>query len=357
MLSAETSRNGFDFYFMELNDAHSFAAFMTSVYPMKVSRAQKLVSEDFKNNTANIKYTTVCDMVHLNRHDLIVCDKRAAKEGCSAGRLNGRLCLVNKVSGTLQLVDAAPPRSGIEECMYDLHPEKYWKGEKHFRMIFSAKQLVRFVVMDVELCEEDSHYGGGNDDHPKYAGQSDVNKYSLADVTVAREADFGRSDETFQCTTHLGNLLDIGDTVLGYDLVSSVLTGTDEWSVNNSFNSSFNMPDVVLVKKVKGGGVEGDVEEDKPAAGKLKKAKSSGSKKRARRQVKEESKEKELAATLGRMGFGGATGDDGASEDVWDAGRKVFDDDLEKDIELVGEANEDDVEDGGKDACEGSVED
>ena len=32
--------------------------------------------------------------------------------------------------------------------------------------------------------------------------------------------------------------------------------GGDEWSMNNSFNSSFNMPDVVVVKKVKAKSVE-----------------------------------------------------------------------------------------------------
>ena len=51
--------------------------------------------------------------------------------------------------------------------------------------------------------------------------------------------------QSFQCTTHLGNLLTPGDVVLGYDLVSSILPGADEWSLKKSFNSSFVLPDVV----------------------------------------------------------------------------------------------------------------
>ena len=305
VLSVDTSRNGFDFYFMELHHAHSFSAFLSTVYPMKVKTNQKLVSEDPKNNTANIKHTTVCDMVPLNRHDLIVCDKRAAGEGCSAGKLNGRMCLVNKVASSLHLVDATPVRTEIEESFTDLHAEKYWKGEKYFRIIFSANRLVRFVVMDVELCHG---YGGSHVHDTEAEDENDhFKKYALADVIVARESDVGVSDETFHCTSHLGNLLDIGDNVMGYDLISSVFTGDDELYMNNSFNSSFTMPDVVLVKKVKL--LAEDTEE------KEKKAKSSGSKKREKRNRKQEKKMKNLATTMNRMGFGGGVGDDTAEPD------------------------------------------
>jgi nonsense-mediated mRNA decay protein 3 len=145
--------------------------------------------------------------------------------------------------------------------------------------------------MDAELC-----------DGLHIPGQSDASKHALADVVVARESDFGHSDETFHCTTHLGNLLDIGDIVLGYDLASAVLTGNDEWSMNNSFNSSFNVPDVVLVKKVHSGAATEEVVKEAQTDEK-KKSKSSASKRRERRKIKEEKKMKEAAEGLGRMGF------------------------------------------------------
>ena len=40
-------------------------------------------------------------------------------------------------------------------------------------------------------------------------------KIKLAEVVVAREKDFGVNDIQFTCMTHLGNLLQEGDTVLG----------------------------------------------------------------------------------------------------------------------------------------------
>ena len=306
IISMETTRNGFDFYFLELMHAQQFASYIAKVAPMKIKTSQKLVSEDRTNNTANIKHTVVCDLVPLCRDDLVICDKGAAKDGCGVGKLTGRMCIVNRVSSVVQFVDAAPPRNSISDVFADLHPEKYWKGEKHYRVISSSERLIRFVVLDVELCEESTNqHNGYSEEFEKllYQGpQSGVSKYGLADCTVARESDFGNTDETFLCTTHLGNLLNIGDVVLGYDLVSSVLPGADERSVGNSFNSSFVLPDVVLVKKVNQSTKDDDEFPDDSQQTKSK-SKSSLSKRKERRKRKQEKKMRDLEAAVNRMGF------------------------------------------------------
>eukprot|EP00978_Attheya_sp_CCMP212_P031984 scaffold122895_cov74-Attheya_sp.AAC.1 len=81
--------------------------------------------------------------------------------------------------------------------------------------------------------------------------ESGVERHALVDVEVAREADFGENDETFHVVTHLGNLLQVGDVVLGYDLVASVLSSEAEWALeHNATNASFVMHDIVLVKKI-----------------------------------------------------------------------------------------------------------
>lgn len=123
------------------------------------------------------------------------------------------MCIVNKVSSTLQLVDAAPARTNIQDMFATLHQEKYWKGESHYRIVFSGRRMVKFVVMDVDLCDTSSSPSISDP-----ASENDTSKYALADVTVVRESEFGQTDETLQCTTHLGRLLEIGDTVLGYVL-------------------------------------------------------------------------------------------------------------------------------------------
>ena len=48
------------------------------------------------------------------------------------------------------------------------------------------------------------------------AGAGGGGKMRLGECVVARERDFGTSDQQFTVVTHLGNLLREGDIVLGY---------------------------------------------------------------------------------------------------------------------------------------------
>jgi nonsense-mediated mRNA decay protein 3 len=319
ILSVQTKRNGFDFYFPTVDKARHFAQYLARAAPMRARTTQALISEDSKNNTANVRTTIVCDMVPLCRDDLIVVQRRAK----GVGNLSGRLCLVLKMSSAVHLVDASPARdSDMNSICADLHAEGYWKGgeDKTYRAFLSSKRLIRFVVLDVERCRDDDRGrhrddDGNEDEHKRgqiYQGlKSGVSKYALADVEVARESDFGVNDETFQCVTHLGYLLQVGDIVMGYDVTSTVLPSEAE---ENAFNSTFVMPDVVLVRKVKGSGstrepssseatdtVAGN-EGDRNVKGKAK-AKSSASKKRERRVMKEEQKQRKLEEAAARMGL------------------------------------------------------
>ena len=311
ILSVQTKRNGFDFYFASVNKAQNFASYIGKAAPMKTNTTRAVVSEDVKNNTANVRTTIVCDMVPLCRDDLLIVQKGAR----GVGKLSGRLCLVLKMSSAVHLVDASPARDAdMNSICADLHAEGYWKGgeEKSYRTLLTSKRLVRFIVLDVERCHDGE---GGRNQHTNYATKENegnqlcrgpINragtKYALADVEVAKESDFGVNDIKFQCVTHLGNLLQVGDVVLGYDINSTVLANEIE---DNSFNSSFVMPDVILVRKVKGvgGGVTKEssrpVEDDRNRP----KAKSSASKKRERRMAKEEMKQKKLAEASSRMGL------------------------------------------------------
>jgi len=336
ILNMEVTKNGFDFYFMEFMHAQAFSSFLARITPMKVKTTQKLVSEDVRNNSAHIKHTTVCDIVPLCRDDLIICDKRAAKDGCAVGQLSGRLCLVNKISGFIQLVDASPSRNGIDLAFADLHTEKYWRGEKYYNVVFSGKRMTRFIVLDVELCQDDHHVGNFESDDTIYNGpHCGLSKYAMADVEVAREDDFGSSDHTFHCTTHLGNLLQTGDTVLGYDLVACVLPGSiDSSSMKDSFTSHFEMPDIVLVKKVHSSILD-DTVDDETAQKYQTRAKSSGSKRRERRNRKEKKKLKAIEEAAGRMGL--HEGTDMSEGGLWEQERVAFENELKNDPELANE--------------------
>jgi len=295
VLSIDTSKQGFDFYFLSLADAQTFASYLARIAPMRIKTTKKLVSADVKSNTANMKHTVSCDMVPLCRDDLIMVHRSA-----KAGNLSGKLCLVVKMSSVVHLVDASPKRNPtMEGAEGEVAPETYYKGgaDKMYKMLTSSRRMIRFVILDIELCGDEDHYGS-SDQHELYQGpRSGVPKFALADVEVARESDFGVNDETFTCVTHLGNLLQPGDIVLGYDLTTSVTSGADEWSMNKCFNNNFVMPDVVLVKKVQG------VEKEEEEENRTEKGKSGRAKKRERRRKREEKKMRELEEAAGRMGF------------------------------------------------------
>lgn len=305
VLSIDTTRNGFDFYFLNLHEAQSFASYLARVAPMRIKTSQKMVSADAKNNTANMKHTVTCDLVPLCRDDLIIIHKNAK------GVLSGRMALVTKVSSVVHLVDAAPKRSPtVDGTKTELSPETYYKGggDKLYPLVQTSARLTRFIVMDVELCSGEDVYGssGNVDDKDEtHANNRGLAPLALADVEVARESEFGCSQdyERLHCVTHLGNLLQPGDVVLGYDLATLVLSGGAEFDMDKCFQSAFVMPDVVLVKKVKDKIIEkeetnGDAPDETSA-----KSKGRMSKRKERRNKRNEKKARELEETAVRMGF------------------------------------------------------
>ena len=249
VLKIDGCRNGLDFYFLTLPHAQQFARFLSRLAPMRIKTTQKMVSEDVKNNTANMKYTLACEMVPFCRDDLILIHKH------HSGMCSGRLGLVEKVSSLIHIIDASPSRKTLDKL--ELHPDQYYKmgGEKIYPILQTSERMIRFVVLNVELCQPHSTTATATaliTSNPS----GDVEKYSLADVEVARESDFGVNDTTYNCVTHLGRWIQPGDVVLGYDLVSTSTTLSTSSSlgvvdIEDVVHSQFIMPDVVLVKKLR----------------------------------------------------------------------------------------------------------
>ena len=67
--------------------------------------------------------------------------------------------------------------------------------------------------------------------------------WARAEATVAKRSDLGANDVTYTTSTHLGNLLKVGDLVWGYCVAASALSG------EVGPDESALLPDVVLVKK------------------------------------------------------------------------------------------------------------
>jgi len=313
VINMDSTRNGFDFYFLQLQEAQHFSAYLARVAPMRIKTTNKLVSTDVKSNKANLKHTVTCDMVPLCRDDLIMVHKSATKPG----NVSGRLALVMKVSSAVHLLDAAPKRNATQIEMGEVGPDMYYKAgaEKVYKLVCSPRRLIRFIVLDVELVfnhPTTANTDTNNNDNQLYKGPSSgVEKYALAEVEVVRESDFGINDESFTCTSHLGNLLQVGDVCLGYDLTTFVLSGTAEFNMEKFFHHRFTMPDIVLVKKIQGNNDNNNNDNDDRVApkevkeeGTTKTKKKNGqAKKRERRRLREEKKTRALEEAAERMGF------------------------------------------------------
>ena len=329
VLKIDATKNGFDFYFLNLAQAQAFASYIQKCNPLRIKTSHKLVSTDVKNNTANVRHTLTCELVPLCRDDLVLIKKQATG---GVQKLAGRLILVNKVSSVLTLMDAAPSTTAtMNDCQMELSAENYYKNEKHIRWLQSSDRLTRFVVLDVELLHKEHHQDNNNinnnaivDTPPMlYQGPSSgIAKYALAEVVVARESEFGVNDTTFVAVTHLGHLLQAGDVVLGYDLERTV--GGD-WELDSrTLHNHFHVPDVVLVKKVttpsattKQNGELQSQQEDEDGGGGGGGSRSSGKrstttkKREKRRRRKEGRKMRELGESAARMGFVEDTGNSG----------------------------------------------
>lgn len=310
VLKIDSSRNGLDFYFLTLSEAQAFSSYLARVAPLRVKTTKKLVSADVKNNTANLKTTVTCDLVPLCRDDLIMIHKSAK------GIISGRLALISKVSSVLHLIDASPDRSPtMDGAVAELAPETYYKAgaEKIYQLAQTSNRMVRFTVLDVELCGDDNRFDTESDDED--AKTKGSIPHALADVEVAREADFGRNNETFRCVTHLGNILNPGDVVLGYDLASSVLSGAAEWDMDKCFKSNFEMPDIVLVKKVKESTIDKEEGKEDVSFSTSNDTKSRMSKRKEKRRARNEKKSKALVGSAVRMGFVPEDADDDYDQD------------------------------------------
>ena len=159
----------------------------------------------------------------LLRDDLVLVFKSA-----KGMPLAGRLAIVDRVTSLLRLLDASPKRSeNNAHLVTELSAETYYRSEKEsFRVLLRSPRLTRFVVLDVESVNDGGHHHQDDDDgdNPlQYQGPaSSVTKYALADVVVARASDFWVNDHATSVVTHLGTLVERGDTVLGYDLETAV---------------------------------------------------------------------------------------------------------------------------------------
>lgn len=212
--------------------------------------------------------------------------------------VHSQLTVCTRVGNSFHLLDP----STLQGC--DIAAPAFWRTP--FDSLASVTDLVEFTVLDVE---------------PSGPTRG---KFVLADAQVARAGAFrshaeddmefeGTLDQIYHTRTHLGAILQPGDTALGYHL-SAANFNSDEYAGL----SSDRIPDVVLVKKTY------------PARRKKSKARSWRLKSMAK-EVEEDAQNGDRRGMIGKMG--------GRDQKKIEEDYELFLRDLEEDVEMRGSVN------------------
>jgi nonsense-mediated mRNA decay protein 3 len=220
-----TFKDGMDFYFKDRQPAVRFIDFLESHVPLKQKYSRKLVSANHKDNTGDFKHNYLVEIVPVCKDDLI------SLPGTLARNLSdfNPMCLVKTIGAGIHIID---PLTGERQ---ELSSEKYWRQD--FVPLMSSRDLVRFVVIDVEPIIQQQRASAKKRGFGK--------KTEMGEVTIAREEDLGVNDDQYICRTHLGHLMRAGDVVMGYDLTRA--TWAQEQGAEKLCRGA--IPDIILVRK------------------------------------------------------------------------------------------------------------
>ncbi|GKZ32049.1 ribosome-binding protein [Aspergillus brasiliensis] len=218
-INIKEAKDGLDFYFAQRNHAEKMVEFLSSVVPTKVKKSQELISMDVHTSSKSYKFTFSIELIPICKDDLVALPIKLAR---SLGNISP-LALCYRVGTSVNLLDPNTLQTA------DVPTGTYWRSP--FRSLADVTELTEFIIMDIELV-----------------GRSN-GRYYLAEATVARASDLGSNDQTYFTRTHLGGVLHVGDSVLGYHLTGTNFNDPNYEEIEASGQYSSTIPDVVLVKK------------------------------------------------------------------------------------------------------------
>lgn len=262
MISITVCKEGLDLFFKARNQAEIVVNFISSHMPVKVKKSQKLISRDQQSNFSRFEITYHLEIAPVCKGDLVVTSKELSG--------SADLMVVTKLSSSVHLLSPTTLQKS------ELNSQKIFStSPKLLTTVLTAKHLTSFVVLDINPVSKDTHLDSLESDNGKNSRISAVKEAGgllaeaevrfdavslilftmtpfdnpLRHITVialqiARELDLGVNDTTYRVLTHMGHLLQSGDSVLGYDLCRAIV---DDEILERL---TFQHPDIVLVKKI-----------------------------------------------------------------------------------------------------------
>lgn len=195
--------------------------------------SEQLLSADTHSNIANFKYTYSVEIVPICKDDLVCIPMKQARSLSNISPLT--ICI--RVGNSIQLLD---PQT-LQTC--DIPAQNYWRSP--FNSLAAVTDLVEFTVLDIDT------------DYTCQKG-----KFILADAQVALSGAFhstggdnidtmmtdyestGLTNQIFHTRTHLGAILQPGDSAMGYFLTNANYNSDHFGKIPAS-----RVPDIILVKK------------------------------------------------------------------------------------------------------------
>lgn len=120
-------KDGIDFYFTNKNNAIKFTKFIENFYGCKMKESGRLISEDRKNNTTNMKSTFSCQLLPFCKDDLVA--------------HKNQLYFVNKVSSSVEFIEMTTGNIKI------VTNKQYFGNEQAFKKLLCTKDATEYDVL------------------------------------------------------------------------------------------------------------------------------------------------------------------------------------------------------------------
>ncbi|PIL29599.1 hypothetical protein GSI_08235 [Ganoderma sinense ZZ0214-1] len=302
-ISVKEVRDGLDFFYSSRSHAQKMVEFLTGVVPIRSKSSEQLLSADTHSNTANFKYTFSVEIAPICKDDLVCVPPKLARSLANISPLT--VCV--RVGNSLHLMDPATLQTT------EITAPIYWRTP--FDALASLTDLVDFTILDVEpsgatrgkwvLADAQVALSGAFRSHALGGGADDD--------AMDHDGGGGVGDQIFHTRTHLGGILQPGDSAMGYFLTHANFNSDDFAAL-----PAHRVPDVVLVKKA----YPNRRKKNRPRAWRL------------RSIAKEAGEEGETGAGRGVVGRMGGRDQRKVEEDY-----ELFLRDLEEDEEMRGAVN------------------
>ncbi|GAM35055.1 Nmd3 homolog [Talaromyces pinophilus] len=218
-INIKEAKDGLDFFFSQRNHAEKMTDFLQSVTPVRIKKSQELISMDIHTSVRQYKITYSVELIPICKDDLVALPIKLAR---SLGNINP-LTLCFRVGTSISLLDPNTLQTA------EVPAPVYWR--QPFKNLADVQELVEFVVMDIEPVGESK------------------GRFFLAEITVARASEMGVNDNSYFTRTHLGGVLHVGDSVMGYHLTGTNFNDPNFDAIQESSQYGSTIPDVVLVRK------------------------------------------------------------------------------------------------------------